>query len=330
MPTTTFRPSLARRSVLALAATLLAAPAAFAAEPTFPNGPLRMVVGFAAGGGNDILARVIAKELQQRLGQSVVVENKPGAGGLIAGDIVSKAPATGHTLLLGSMGAQTVAPSLMDKPPYNPRTGLAAVTMVADSGNVLLINSKLPFKNVKDVIAAAKQSPGKLSYGSSGQGSTLHLAGALFAQKAGVEMLHVPYKGNSQAITDLSGGQVDMAFSGIPPALASVRTGQTRMLAVTTSQRLKSLPDVPTVAEVGLPGYEFSSWYGVLTTGGTPAPVIAKLAAEIQAIVAKPEVREVFLQQGVEPFTSTPEAFQKKINDELTRWAVDVKTLGII
>jgi len=249
---------IARRALLAAAVAALST-GTQAAEPAFPSGPMRMVVGFAAGGGNDILARVIARELQQRLGQPVVVENKPGAGGLIAGDIVAKAPANGLTLLLGSMGAQTVAPSLMAKPPYDPRTGLAAVTLVADSGNVLLIHSKLPYKSAKDVIDAARKQPGKLSYGSSGQGSTLHLAGALFAQQAKVDMLHVPYKGNSQAITDLSGGQVDMAFSGIPPALASVRTGQTRMLAVTTAKRLKSLPDVPTVAESGLPGYAFSS-----------------------------------------------------------------------
>ena len=321
---------LKRRAVLAAIAMLGAAAGAQAAEPAFPAGPMRMVVGFAAGGGNDIIARVIAKELQQRLGQPVVVENKPGAGGLIAGDIVSKAPPNGLTLLLGSMGAQTVAPSLMAKPPYDPRTGLAAVTLVADSGNVLLVNSKLPYQSAKDVIAAAQKAPGKLSYGSSGQGSTLHLAGALFAQQAKVEMLHVPYKGNSQAITDLSGGQVDMAFSGIPPALASVRTGQTRMLAVTTAKRLKSLPDVPTIAETGLPGYAFSSWYGVLTTGGTPAPIVERLAQEIHAIVAKPEVREVFAAQGVEPETSTPAEFQRMIDAELTRWAKDVKALGIL
>ncbi len=319
-----------KRRALLSAVACISMGAAQAAEPAFPAGPLRMVVGFAAGGGNDILARVIAKELQQRLGQPVVVENKPGAGGLIAGDIVAKAPANGLTLLLGSMGAQTVAPSLMAKPPYDPRTGLAAVTLVADSGNVLLVNSKLPFKSAKEVIAAAQKDPGKLSYASSGQGSTLHLAGALFAHQAQVNMLHVPYKGNSQAITDLSGGQVDMAFSGIPPALASVRTGQTRMLAVTTAKRLKSLPDVPTVAESGLPGYAFSSWYGVLTTGGTPAPIIDRLAKEIHAIVAKPEVREVFVQQGVEPVTSTPAEFQRMIGEELTRWAQDVKTLGIV
>ena len=319
-----------RRALLSAAALFNLGGAAQAAEPAFPAGPMRMVVGFAAGGGNDILARVIAKELQQRLGQSVVVENKPGAGGLIAGDIVAKAQPNGLTLLLGSMGAQTVAPSLLAKPPYDPRTGLAAVTLVADSGNVLLVNAKLPYQSAKNVIAAAQKAPGKLSYGSSGQGSTLHLAGALFAQQAKIDMLHVPYKGNSQAITDLSGGQVDMAFSGIPPALASVRTGQTRMLAVTTAKRLKSLPDVPTVAESGLPGYQFSSWYGVLTTGGTPVPIIDKLAKEIQAIVAQPEVREVFVQQGVEPVTSTPAEFQRMIDEELTRWARDVKTLGIL
>lgn len=319
-----------RRALLVATAAMALGVQAHAGEPAFPAGPMRMIVGFAAGGGNDILARVIAKELQQRLGQPVVVENKPGAGGLIAGDIVAKAAPNGLTLLLGSMGAQTVAPNLMAKPPYDPRTGLAAVTLVADSGNVLLVNSKLPFKSAKDVIVAAQKAPGKFSYGSSGQGSTLHLAGALFALQARVDMLHVPYKGNSQAITDLSGGQVDMAFSGIPPALASVRTGQTRMLAVTTAKRLKSLPDVPTVAESGLPGYQFSSWYGVLTTGGTPAPIIERLAREIHAIVARPEVREVFALQGVEPETSTPAEFQHMIDTELTRWARDVKTLGIL
>ncbi|WP_295856060.1 tripartite tricarboxylate transporter substrate binding protein [uncultured Xylophilus sp.] len=327
------RPSFraARRTLLqaaCAAAAGLAAGGAAAAEP-WPSQPLKMIVGFAPGGANDILARIMAKELQQNLGQTVVVENRAGAGGLIADEVVAKAPANGHTLLLGSIGGNTIAPVLAKKLTFDPRKDLAPISLVAESGNALLVNAQLPYRNVRDFIAAAKKQPGSINYASSGSGSTLHLAGALFAQQAGVDLVHIPYKGNSQAITDVSGGQVQAIFSGIPPAIASAKTGQTRILAVTTAQRVKSLPDVPTIAEAGVPGYAFASWYGLFTTGGTDPAIVARLAAEVKKIVAKPEVQAQFAVQGVEPVTSDPKSFAAQIDRELTRWTRDVKAMGI-
>ena len=302
-----------------------AAPAADA----WPSQPLKIMVGFAAGGANDIVARILAKELQQRLGQSVVVENRGGAGGLIASEVVAKAPKNGYTLLLGSIGSNTVAPVLAKKLSFDPRKDLEPITLVAESGNALLVNAALPYKTVQEMIDAARKAPGSINYASSGNGSTLHLAGALFAQQAGVNLVHVPYRGNGPAITDVSGGQVQAIFSGIPPAITSAKTGQTRILAVTTKQRVKNLPNVPTVAEAGLPGYAFTSWYGLFTTGGTDPAIVERLAQEVRKIMERPEVQAQFEAQGLDPETSDPKSFRQQIDRELTRWSRDVKTMGI-
>lgn len=302
-----------------------AAPAADA----WPSQPLKIMVGFAAGGANDIVARILAKELQQRLGQSVVVENRGGAGGLIASEVVAKAPKNGYTLLLGSIGSNTVAPVLAKKLSFDPRKDLEPITLVAESGNALLVNAALPYKTVQEMIEAARKAPGSINYASSGNGSTLHLAGALFAQQAGVNLVHVPYRGNGPAITDVSGGQVQAIFSGIPPAITSAKTGQTRILAVTTKQRVKNLPNVPTVAEAGLPGYAFTSWYGLFTTGGTDPAIVERLAQEVRKIMERPEVQAQFEAQGLDPETSDPKSFKQQIDRELTRWSRDVKTMGI-
>ncbi len=302
-----------------------AAPAADA----WPSQPLKIMVGFAAGGANDIVARILAKELQQRLGQSVVVENRGGAGGLIASEVVAKAPKNGCTLLLGSIGSNTVAPVLAKKLSFDPRKDLEPITLVAESGNALLVNAALPYKTVQEMIEAARKAPGSINYASSGNGSTLHLAGALFAQQAGVNLVHVPYRGNGPAITDVSGGQVQAIFSGIPPAITSAKTGQTRILAVTTKQRVKNLPNVPTVAEAGLPGYAFTSWYGLFTTGGTDPAIVERLAQEVRKIMERPEVQAQFEAQGLDPETSDPKSFKQQIDRELTRWSRDVKTMGI-
>ena len=319
-----------RLAVSALAATglVIAAGSACAAEP-FPSQPFRIVVGFAPGGANDLLARILARELTQTMGQPFVVENRAGAGGLIADEVVAKAKPDGYTLLLGSVGGNTVAPILAKKLTFDPRKDLAPITLVADSGNALLVNAKLPYQNVKDVIAAAKKDPGVINYGSSGTGSSLHLAGALFAKQAGVELVHIPYKGNSQALTDVAAGQIQTVFSGIPPAISSQKTGATRILAVTTKNRVRSLPDVPTVAEAGVPGYEFSSWYGLFTTGGTPPAVVERLAKEVQTIIARPDVAAQFAAQGVEPATNSPKVFAAFVDSELTRWAKEIKAMNI-
>ncbi|QHI98011.1 tripartite tricarboxylate transporter substrate binding protein [Xylophilus rhododendri] len=313
---------------LACAVLALAAGAARSAE-AWPTQPFRIIVGFAPGGANDLLARILARELQQSLGQPFVVDNRAGAGGLIADEVVAKAKPDGYTLLLGSVGGNTVAPILAKKLSFDPRKDLAPVTLVAESGNALLVNAKLPYRSVKEVIAAAKKDPGTINYGSSGTGSSLHLAGALFARQAGVEMVHIPYKGNSQALTDVAAGQIQTVFSGIPPAIASQRTGATRILAVTTQKRVKSLPDVPTIAEAGVPGYEFSSWYGLFTTGGTPPAVVERIAREVQAIIARPDVAAQFTAQGVEPATNSPQVFSSFIDHELTRWSREIKAMNI-
>lgn len=312
----------------AAVAIALASSATFAAE-AYPSQPLKMVVGFAAGGGNDVIARIIARELQSSLGQTVVVENRAGAGGMIAADLVAKAPANGYTLLLGSTGNNTVAPLLAAKSSFDPRKDLAPVSLVAESGNVLLVNAAVPANNLKELLALARKEPGKLNYASSGNGSTLHLAGALFARQADVNIVHVPYRGNAQALTDVQAGQVQMTFSGLPPALQSTKSGQTKILAVTTKERFKSLPDVPTIAEAGVPGYEFSTWYGVFTTGGTDPAIVEKLATAVKNAVAKPAVAAALAAQGVDPVSSTPAQFRAQIDKELTNWERDLKAFGI-
>lgn len=320
-----------RRLLVCCAALLTCATPGWAAPAAdaWPSQPLKIMVGFAAGGANDIVARILAKELQQRLGQSVVVENRGGAGGLIASEVVAKAPKNGYTLLLGSIGSNTVAPVLAKKLSFDPRKDLEPITLVAESGNALLVNAALPYKTVQEMIEAARKAPGSINYASSGNGSTLHLAGALFAQQAGVNLVHVPYRGNGPAITDVSGGQVQAIFSGIPPAITSAKTGQTRILAVTTKQRVKNLPNVPTVAEAGLPGYAFTSWYGLFTTGGTDPAIVERLAQEVRKIMERPEVQAQFEAQGLDPETSDPKSFKQQIDRELTRWSSDVKTMGI-
>lgn len=320
-----------RRLLVCCAALLTCATPGWAAPAAdaWPSQPLKIMVGFAAGGANDIVARILAKELQQRLGQSVVVENRGGAGGLIASEVVAKAPKNGYTLLLGSIGSNTVAPVLAKKLSFDPRKDLEPITLVAESGNALLVNAALPYKTVQEMIEAARRAPGSINYASSGNGSTLHLAGALFAQQAGVNLVHVPYRGNGPAITDVSGGQVQAIFSGIPPAITSAKTGQTRILAVTTKQRVKNLPNVPTIAEAGLPGYAFTSWYGLFTTGGTDPAIVERLAQEVRKIMERPEVQAQFEAQGLDPETSDPKSFKQQIDRELTRWSRDVKTMGI-
>jgi len=318
-----------RRRTLFAVAALCAMPSLAVAADKYPSKPIRMVVAFAAGGANDTIARILAKELQQGMGQSVVVENRGGAGGLIGSDMVAKATPDGYTLLLGSAGAQTIMPALTRKMPYDPRTGLAPVSLVAEAANVLMVRTGLPFNNVKELLAGAKQKPGAYTYGSSGNGTTLHVSGALMEKLAGIDLLHIPYKGNGPAMNDLYAGNVDMVFGSVPVAMAALKTGKAKILAVTTKKRIPSLPNVPTMAEAGVPGYDFSSWYGLFTTGGTDPAIVEQLARETAKALAKPDVVAALAQQGVEPESSTPAAFRARINDELMRWERDIKTMKI-
>jgi tripartite-type tricarboxylate transporter receptor subunit TctC len=296
---------------------------------TFPDRPLKMVVGFVPGGLNDVLGRLMARELSEALGQPVVVENRPGAAGLIGADAVAHAKPDGYTLLLASSGSATIGPALATKLGFDPRKGLTAVALLGDSANVLIVNSTLPYKSIRDVIDAAQKSPGAVTYASSGTGSTLHMSGALFAKTADVTMLHVPYKGNAPAMNDIMAGQVQMGFAGVPAAISARQTGKVRLLAVTSDSRVKALPDVPTIRESGLPQYSFSNWFGVFTTGGTNAEVIARLARELDTILKKPQIREAMLAQGVDARSSSPDALNKQVDREITEWAALVKSAGI-
>jgi tripartite-type tricarboxylate transporter receptor subunit TctC len=299
-----------------------------AAAQSFPNKPIRMLVGFAPGGTNDILARVIAQRLNDALGQPVVVDNKPGATGVIASEMVARAAPDGHTLLLGSTGSQTIVPALQ-KLPYDPVNDLLPVSLVGMAGLALVVNPNVPANTVRELVELARSKPGKLTYASSGNGSTLHFGGELFKVLAGVHIVHIPYKGNAPALTDVMSGQVDMAFSAVPPVLPHVKAGKLRMLGVSTITRMPGLENVPTIAEAGVPKYEMSTWYGVFAPGGTPAAITERLAAEIAKAVNEPQVREQFLAQSVEPKANTPVEFRKLVNDEIDNWTKLVKSSGI-
>jgi tripartite-type tricarboxylate transporter receptor subunit TctC len=315
-----------RRLALAL---LLAALAGSALAQSYPSRPLRMLVGFAPGGANDILARVLAQKLSESLAQPVVVENRPGNAGVIAAEALSRAAPDGYTLMLGSTGTNAIAPSLTAKMPYDPVAGLAPVSLLAVAPSCLVVHANVPAKDVRELVALAKSKPGGLSYASSGNGTTLHLGGELFKLLAGVDLLHVPYKGNAPALADVIAGQVDMMFSALPPALPLVKAGKLRLLGVTTLQRLASAPEVPTVAEQGLPGYEMATWYGVFAPGGTAADVLERLAGDIRRAVSDAKVKEQIVAQGAEPASSTPAEFRAFVGAEIAKWAKAVKAAGI-
>ncbi|MEG0113808.1 MAG: tripartite tricarboxylate transporter substrate binding protein, partial [Comamonas sp.] len=272
----------ARRTVLqAIAAASLGAalmPAALAAE-AFPNKPITLVVPFVAGGTTDILARIVGQSLGEELGQPVIIDNRAGAGGNIGGQFAARAPADGYTLFMGTVGTHAINEWLYKKMPFNPNKDFAPLTRVANVPNLLVANPAQPFKNVKELISYAQAHPGQVNFGSSGSGSSIHLSGELFKMMAKVDMIHIPYKGSAPAVTDLLGNQIAIMFDNMPSAIQHVRSGKLRPLAVTTAKRSPELPDVPTVAEAGVPGYEATSWFGLFAPTKTPADVQAKLHA---------------------------------------------------
>jgi tripartite-type tricarboxylate transporter receptor subunit TctC len=310
-----------------LAVLLLSATQALA--QSFPAKPLRMLVGFAPGGGNDIIARIISQRISEGLGQAVVVENRPGNAGVIAAELLARAAPDGYTLMLGSTGTNSIAPSLTAKMPYDPITAFAPISLVGVAPSCLVVNAGVPAHSVREFVALAKARPGRLSYASSGNGTTLHLGAEMFKLLAGIDLVHVPYKGNAPALNDVIGGQVDMIISALPPALPLARAGKVRILGVTTLERLPSAPELPTVAEQGLPGYEISTWYGVFAPGGTPAEALERVAAEIRRAVAEPKVREQIGAQGIDPASNTPAEFRAYVGAEILKWARVVKDAGI-
>ena len=314
-----------RRWALAIVMVCVA-PGAFA--QAYPNHVIRLVVPFPAGGTTDILARAAAQKLTESLGQPVVVDNRPGAGGNIGADVVAKSAPDGYTLLMGTVGTHAINPSLYTKMPYDHVKDFVPVVLVAGVPNVLVVNPSVPVNSVADLIKLAKSKPGAINFASSGSGTSIHLSGELFKTMAGVDMTHVPYKGSAPALTDLIGGQVQVMFDNLPSALPQIKGGKLRAIAVTSLKRAPVLPDVPTISESGLPGFEASSWFGVLAPAGTPAPIVARLNSEVNKWLQSPEAREQLLAQGAVAAGGTPEQFAAHIRSETEKWAKVVKASG--
>jgi tripartite-type tricarboxylate transporter receptor subunit TctC len=294
----------------------------------YPNRTIRLVVPFPAAGTTDILAREVAQKLTEVFGQTVVVDNRPGAAGNIGSDLVAKSAPDGYTLLMGTVGTHAINPSLYSKMPYDHFTDFAPVVLVAGVPNVLVVNPALPVNSVADLIKLAKDKPGQINFASSGSGTSIHLSGELFKTMAGVDMMHVPYKGSSPALTDLVGGQVQIMFDNLPSALPQIKAGRLRAIAVTSLKRAPVLPDIPTINESGLPGFEASSWFGVLAPAGTPPAVIARINAEVNKWLQSADAREKLLGQGAEAAGGSPEQFGTFIRAESEKWAKVVKASG--
>jgi len=307
---------------------LLALVATAASAQTYPTKPIRLVVPFPPGGATDILARDVAQKLTEAWGQQVIVDNRPGAGGNIGSELVAKSAPDGYTLEMGTVGTHAINASLYAKMPYDHVKDFVPVILVAGVPNVLVVNPAVPANSVAELIAYAKANPGKLNFASSGNGTSIHLSGELFKFMAGVQMTHVPYKGSAPALQDLIGGQVQLMFDNLPPSLPQIKAGKLRALAVTSLARAPALPDVPTMAEAGLPGYEASSWFGVLAPAGTPPAIVTKLNAEIARWLATPEAKEKLSKQGANAAGGTPEDFAKHIAAETAKWAKVVKDSG--
>lgn len=308
-----------------IGATLLGAVPSQAQQ--FPSQPIRMLVPVSPGGTTDIIARAIATRLQEAWKQPVVVENRAGGSGIVAAEIVAKAKPDGHTMLMGTFGTLTVNASLFQKLPYNTLRDFAPITLVAATPNILVVHPSVPVKTVQDLIALAKAAPGKLNYASSGSGTSPHLGGELFKMLAGVDMVHVPYKGGAPAEMDLLAGHVQVMFDNMITALPYVRAGRMRGIAVTGKQRSKLFPELPTIAEAGLPGYEISGWIGLVVPVATPANVIAAIHAEMVRVLALPDIQERIL--GSDPVGSSPEAFGEFLRSETEKWAKVVAAAGI-
>lgn len=295
----------------------------------YPSKPIRYVVPFPPGGTTDIISRLIAQKLTESLGQPVIVENKAGAGGVVGTDSVAKALPDGYTILMGASGPIAISPSLLKNIPYDPIKDFAPITTVAVVPTMLVVNPSVPANSVRELIALAKARPGRLSFASTGNGATPHMAGELFKLATNTDILHVPYKGSSPAVNDLIGGQTSMMFEQITAVLPHVKSGRLRALGVGGLRRSSALPDMPTISEAGVPGFDVSSFFGVLAPSGTPAAIVSKLNAEIVRILSTPEMREKLTAQGAEPETSTPEQFAARIKAEIEKWAEVIRKSGV-
>ena len=321
-------PHIARAAVLALCALALTAGAAGAVAQGYPNKPVRLVVPFPPGGPLDSVGRQIAQKLTEAWGQPVVVDNRPGAGGNIGADLVAKSAPDGYTVVMGALSTHAVNPSLYPSMPYDAVRDFAPITLVAVTPNVLVVNPSLPVNSVQELVAYARARPGKLSFGSGSNGSAGHLAGELFKVDAGVEMVHIPFKGGAPATQALLAGDTQLMFDNLANAMPQVKAGKLRALAVTTAQRSKLAPELPTMAEAGLPGFDISTWFGLLAPAGTPPGVVARWNADVTRILDAPEMRERLAAQGAEAAPTTPAAFAQFIAAELAKYARIVKASG--
>ena len=322
-----------RRAWGALSALLLAmtGATAWAQTPAWPTKPVTIVVPFVPGGGTDLGARLMAQRLSVRWGQSVVVDNRGGAGGMVGADAVARARPDGYTLLVGNVGTQSINPVLYKKLPYDPDKAFVPVSLIADLPFFVLARPTLPAANVRELIALAKREPGKLSFGSSGNGGAPHLSAEVFAAMSGTSLMHVPYKGGGAAMTDLIAGHLDLMFVSVLESIGHVKAGKMKALAVTTTSRSDSMPDVPTVAESGLPGYESGSWLALLAPAATPKDIVDRIAADMKAVLADEATRQALIQQGAIPRSSTPAQLQALIDNDRKRYEriIRDKNIGI-
>jgi len=326
-----------RRKILASAAAVAVAVALFGTAPrglaqggaaTFPDKPIRLVVGVPPGGSTDLIARIVGDQLGRQLGQPVVIENRGGAAGNIGAEVVAKAPPDGYTLFLAPIGTVAINPSLYANMPFDPIRDFAPVSQLTSLPMVMLLHPSIKATTVQEFVAYARANPDKVNFASGGSGTGTHLAGELFKLRTGIEMTHVPYKGNGPAMTDLLAGRVVVMFDQISTGLPQLQSGKLRALGVTTAKRSPAAPDIPTLAEAGLPGFDMTTWHGIVAPAGTPPAVIAKLNAEVVKALNTQEVRDKFKQNGIDPVSSTPEQFGNLIQSEITRWREVVKASG--
>jgi tripartite-type tricarboxylate transporter receptor subunit TctC len=316
------------RAAVLLCLALPACAAGAADAQSYPAKPIRLIVGYSPGGGTDVLSRVLAKYLGEAFKQTMIVDNRPGAGGILATELVAKAPPDGYTLLT-TPSTHSINPGLYAKLPYDPIKDFTAIGLIATSPNTLVVHPSMPARSVRELIALARQRPGDLSFASAGVGSTTHLAGEYFRSMARIKTVHVPYKGSGQAEVDLATGQVQYMIDSTPAALPNIKAGRTRAIATTGAKRFSMLPDVPTVAESGLPQYESVSWWGILAPAGLPPALVERLNLEMNRVMNLPEVKKLVLAQGAESLTGTPQAFLDYIKQETTLYTRIIRDAGI-
>ena len=320
--------SLKAEKMSASLALLVLSAAGLAAAQDYPSRPITLIVPYAAGGGNDLMARIAAEKMSKLIGQHVVIENRGGAGGSIATRQVAKAEPDGYTLGLGGTGTLAIDPTLYGNVGYDPRKDFAPIGLIASSALVVCVHPSLAAHSIADLIALAKAQPGSLNYASAGTGSGIHLATEYFAAVAGIKLTHIPYKGSSPALADLAGGHVAIYFSSLPPAIGLVREGKVRALAVTSAKRTAMLPDLPTVAEAALPGYDVVLHYGIVAPGGTPRAVVEKLSVALRNAVMSEELKARLADDGAEPLASTADEYAADIDREESKWSAIVKLAG--